>query len=169
MHEHTCNKRALPRSRARANSWVPGYASLSRLNPDSIHLGGESRLDPNYCASVNTALGCTLCMYNVYMYVHVHVHAQTCIHRDAECTVHAITFGHRTITDQYTHVTDHVRLWSVKMSERDNARIINYIAYWPAVRAQIILLWAPHPTLFIPRARPLGKANDSVGATTWFL
>ena len=26
---------------------------------------------------------------------------------------------------------------------RDNARIINYIAYWPAVRAQIIiLLWA---------------------------
>ena len=46
-------------------------------------------------------------------------------------TVHAITFGHRTITDQYTrtHVTDHVRLWSVKMSERDNARIINYIAY----------------------------------------
>ena len=85
MHEHTCNKNALPRSRARAIYWVPGYASLSRLNPDSIHLGGESRLDPSYCASVNTALGCTLCMDNVYMYVHVHVHAHTCIHRDAEC------------------------------------------------------------------------------------
>ena len=77
------------------------------------------------------------------------------------CTVHAITFGHRTISDQYTHVTDYVRLWSVKMSERDNAHII---AYWPAVRAQIIIL-----TLFIPRARLLGKANDSMGATTWFL
>ena len=83
MHEHTCNKRALPRSRARVNYWVPGYASQSRLNPDSIHLGGESRLDPSYCASVNTALGCTLCMDNVYVYVHVHAH--TCIHRDSEC------------------------------------------------------------------------------------
>ena len=88
MHEHTCNKRALPRSRARVNYCVPGCASLSRLNPDSIHLGGESRLDPNYCSSVNTALGCTLCMYNVYNVMYVHVHAQTCIHMlryDAEC------------------------------------------------------------------------------------
>ena len=67
MHEHTCDKRELPRSRARVNYWVPGYASLSRLNPDSIHLGGESRLDPNYCASVNTALGCTLCIYNIHV------------------------------------------------------------------------------------------------------
>ena len=75
--------------------------------------------------------------YNVHVYMYMYMQVGTCT-----CTlsVHAITFGHRTITDQYTHVTDHVRLWSVKMSERDNARIINYIAYWPAVRAQII--WA---------------------------
>ena len=69
MRDHTFNKRALLPSQARANYWVPGYASLSRLNSDSIHLGGESRMDPNYCARVNTALGCTLCMDNVYMYV----------------------------------------------------------------------------------------------------
>ena len=61
LHEHTWE---LPRSRARVNYCVPGYANLSRLNPDSIHLGGESRLDPNYCASVNTALVCTLYYVN---------------------------------------------------------------------------------------------------------
>ena len=60
MHEHTCNKRALPRSRARANYFVPGYASLSRLNPDWIQI-----------ANVNTALGCTL-----YMYMHRHVYIE---------------------------------------------------------------------------------------------
>ena len=79
----------------------------------------------------------------------------------------AITYSARDNV-RSSHVTDHVRLWSVKMSERDNARIINYIAYWPAVRAQIIiLLWARASS--IPRARLLGKANDSMGATTWFL
>ena len=32
-------------------------------------------------------------------------------------SVHVITFGHRTISDQYTHMTMR-DLWSVKMSER---------------------------------------------------
>ena len=50
------------------------------------------------------------CMYR-YMYMYLY---NTCIYS----SVHAITFGHRTISDQYTHVTDYVRLWSVKMSER---------------------------------------------------
>ena len=83
--------------------------------------------------------------------------------------MHAITFGHWTITDQYTHVTDYVRLWSVKMSERDNARIINYIAYWPEMHTQIIiLLWAEHPaTLFISRDRLLGKAKGFYKLTSW--
>ena len=83
--------------------------------------------------------------------------------------VHAITFGHRTITDQYTHVTDYVRLWSVKMSERDDARIINYSAYCVACADNYFTLGAHPATLFIPRARLLGKANDSMGVTTWFL
>ena len=56
--------------------FVPGYASQSRLNPDSIHLGGESRLDPNYCASVSFRI--YMYMYIVYIemqnvYIHVHV------------------------------------------------------------------------------------------------
>ena len=99
---------------------------------------------------------CTYTHVHACVYVQCHSLLGTIPSNKRRCTciyaVHTITFGHRTITDQYTHVTDYVRLWSVKMSERDNARIINYIVYWPAVRAQIMR-----------RARLLGKANDSMG------
>ena len=102
--------------------------------------------------------------------------------------VHTITSGHRTISDQYMHVTDYSRhqkkvvcaiMVGQNVRARDNACIINYMYMYMYIAYCVLhcavcadnyftlgaCMACVHPaTLFIPSAR-----RSSMGATTWFL
>ena len=110
-----------------------------------------------------------LCIYNVHVcwFIRVHVHV---------CWSISSARDNVWSSDNFRPIYACDRLCAIMVGQnvraRDNARIINFIAYWAmgaCACADNYFTLGEHPaTLFIPRARLLGKANDSMGATSLF-